>query len=112
MVTTPSLGHPTTDTERGMLLPGDSANCLFMSAKTEVKEGAPRGEHAAPLHGVVFAHPRVALDALAVLAWEAVAWQRTCSVRAGGTGRCGHSDVLSFKLSEFVRTFWSFYTSD
>ena len=80
-----------------------------MSAETEVEEGAPLGEHAAPLHGVVLAHSRVALEAIAVLAWEAVACHGSVDLVALGSELAvsvlveladgGHSDFLSFNLS-------------
>ena len=64
----------------------------------------------------------MALDALAVLAWEAVARHGSVDLVAHGSELAvsvlveladgGHSDFLSFKLSEIVRTFWSFYTFD
>ena len=52
------------------------AGCLLTSTETEVKEGAPLRVHAAPVQGVVLAHPWVALGALVVLAGETV----TCRV--------------------------------
>ena len=84
------------------------AGCLLTSTETEVKEGAPLSVNAAPVQGVVLAHPWVALGALVVLAGEAVT---SCAVVDLVTlvgkftmavlvelANIGHSDFLAFNF--------------
>jgi hypothetical protein len=86
------------------------AGCLFTLTKPKVREGAPLSEHAVPVHGFVLAHPWVALGALAVLAWKAVAYCGSLDLVAligkfaaavlVELAYSGHSELYSIHFSE------------